>query len=223
MGLRTLINKFRYNYYKRIALNSYVTSDFEKAIYNFLKIIEFEPKAAGINFNIGLAYINLKKYKEADKYVAIEIKNHGHGYPTDKAMAEIAFLSGNREKALKYFRKSLNYKECENKDFIKTRIGQCESKETFQQLKQSVELFEKACEMMSIEKYDEASQLLQESLKNDPKNYNALNNLGTISMNINKDYERAEKYFSSAYEISKLPAISSNLSKLAKLKSQGAY
>jgi len=223
MGLKQLKDRLLIGYYKRLALNSYVCSDFENAVSKFQKILAIDPKVKGIHFNIGLAFLSLKDYQKAEEYILKETKIHGHSYPTDKALADLAFLSDQREKALKYYKKSLKHKDCEFKPLLQERISQCESEEGFNKLRLSITIFEDACKMMEQKEYDKAFSMFQKSVDNDPKNYNALNNMGTISMNIYKNYPQAEGYFRLAYDISRLPAIESNLAKLAKLKSQGAF
>jgi len=126
------------SYYRRRALNCYVSSDFDKSAGYFQKILNLYPDLKGINMNLGLVNFAVENLQEATKYILKEIQYHGHSYSTDRAMADITFFSKQPQLAMEYYQRSLEYPECDCNDFLKERIKQCNNLELYQKALDSV-------------------------------------------------------------------------------------
>src|SRR6056297_530752 len=111
--------------WRRKALNSFVSNEFEKSLKYFKKIYKKNPNEKGIRYNLGLVSLAMKNFKEAKNYFK-ENYLRNQNYINTKALGDVYYLWGKQEKAINYYQKSL--KKCKDKrdeNFINNRIEIC--------------------------------------------------------------------------------------------------
>ena len=199
--------------YERLAFNNLISNNYDKSEKYFLKIKKKNPHRQGINFNLGVIKFAKKEFPEAEKYFLNEIKLFGETYERLKSIGDLYYVWGKREEC------NLNYEKalilCESKKerkFIKERLSYSEDMEDFKKVTKGYLFFEKGCDLMNENKFDEAKKSFYSSITLDKTNFIAWNNLGSIFLNQEKDYESAVDSFERALEYSDLPVLNSNLS-----------
>ena len=199
--------------YERLALNNLILNKYEKSEKYFLKIKKKNPHMQGINFNLGIIKFAKKEFLEAEKYFLNEIKLFGETYERLKSVADLYYVWGQREKCNTNYKKALRLCESKkDKQFIKERLLNSSDSKSFKKVKESNFLFEEGCHLMNDERFDEAKKSFFSSIELDKTNFIALNNLGSIFLNHDKDYLSAADSFEKALEYSDLPILKNNLS-----------
>jgi len=214
-----LLDKFLVSTYERVAFKSYTLAKFAKADKFFRKILAIEPDRVGTNYNLGMVNYAMGEYSEAEKYVLKERAGLGDTYEICRALGDIYWYRKNRENALRFFTKAMEKAETEaDKELMSKKAELCRDDKSFKDALFAVHVFEQADRMMADKKYEEAENLYQQGLENDPTNFFALNNLGVIAMNIRMDYDLAESFFRKGEKIGNFKLINDNLEKLEKLR-----
>lgn len=150
-----------------LGIDSMVAGQPNNGIAYFKKALQIDPNFAMAHAAIGLAYVSLKKYAQAEPHLkkAVELD------PDNPSMAEIYVCLG------------MNYFDAKGKDYLE-----------FDEIAKSIPLFKKAIQLrpysgayarlgftyMSLKKYDEATASFQKAIELDNTNAEAYDYLGTL-------------------------------------------
>jgi len=203
--------------WRRKALNSFVSNEFEKSLKYFKKIYKKNPNEKGIRYNLGLVSLAMKNFKEAKNYFK-ENYLRNQNYINTKALGDVYYLWGKQEKAINYYQKSL--KKCKDKrdeNFINNRIEICKDDKKFDKSLKSQNYVDKGMDYLNNEKYDKAMDKFKKAAEMDKTNFVAYNNIATIFMNQKNNYEKALEYFEKANSLIYNPVVKQNINKLNKV------
>jgi len=207
---------------ERLAMNSFVASDFEQAAAYWRKLALLSPEGPGIHYNLGLVYMATKNYNKAKEAFQVELNRQGETLPLLKALAERAFLGGERGAALDLYHQVLRSEGITMKErtLVENKIALCRDDECFARALAAIGDFEEGCALMQEERFAEAEKKLQLAAEADPTHFLSRNNLGVIAMNVQRDLLRARTFFQQADDLIDHPLVKDNLKRLAQLESQ---
>lgn len=201
--------------WERLALNHLVTGEYRKAETYFLRIRKHAPNRPGILHNLGLVELALRKYPESEALFKQDLELYGESWVRLKSLAELYYIWGKREEAETYYGKALA--ECEDgreQLLAEKRIAKCREPERFRLAAESYRLFEEGTELMRRKEFDAALEILEQAVSLDETNFQALNNIGVILLEVKQDRDGAESRFRMAAEYTSLPIITGNLSRV---------
>ncbi|SDK44819.1 TPR repeat-containing protein [Maridesulfovibrio ferrireducens] len=210
-----MFKKFRLKYHERMAFNGFVKSEFKKAIKHFKKIAAIAPERQGINFNMAVCLISLRKYEEAEEYLQKELECGTPGLPLLQALAENSFLCGNRKEALSRYERILKENiPDKTRRFTELKIKIMENEKTFKNALKSRNYIDKGDIFLEQGDFVNARKNFTKATKLDLTCFQAHNNLGVIAMNHFNDYKLALTHFEKADELNDIPAVQMNIHKL---------
>ena len=208
--------------YNRFALNALTTGDYTRAEKYFKKAMSINSNKQGINYNCAVAMIGTKKFNEAEICLHREMEISGQSYNTLKTISELYYISGQREKAASYLKRTLEKCPDENESaLLKNKIKNSTDEKTYKKCIQALELFENGTTLLNKGEWEEARELFIMALDLDKTNPFIYNNLGFIFMMKDKKYFEARELFRKAMKLSNLPMIKQNLDKIDRIISQG--
>ncbi|BCR04902.1 hypothetical protein DESUT3_19710 [Desulfuromonas versatilis] len=211
-----IFGKLRIKLLERSAFNAFALSQFDKAAAAFEKLIALAPGRRGGRFNLGLALLAGNQWDAALGYFRQEADLFGETFPLVKAMAEAAYLKGERAAAREHYERALGQADSPSeRNFCSLRLAICGSPERFAQARHARGLIDQGDAHMLRREYDAAEELFREATRLDPTSFQAMNNLGAIRL-AKKDYASAQEYFQMADKIAELPMVKKNLAYLAK-------
>lgn len=194
-------------YYKAAA--QFAGGDYEDAIDTYTALIQYDEKNAQAYYLRGSVYLNTKNEKKALADYKKAIKADSADYQLYEGIYENLLNNGYEEEAKEYLEKALDLKPKEAEDYAeqghiyyllgdykqaKTSLDKAIDKDDKTALLYLAEVYQ------AEEKEEEAQALLENYVKNNAKDSEALNNLGMMQMN-NENYEEALKYFQLGLEI----------------------
>ena len=200
--------------YTRLAFNSMVAQQHEKAEKYFLKIRSRTREAMGTNHNLGMVYLAWDKFEKAETCFLRELEKFGDSYCRSKVLADLYYAVQDAEKSLLYYRSAENRGVDESDlPLVKGRIRICEDKDCFRDAGTSFALCKKGVAAEQAEDLSEALDCYRRAIEKDPTNIQALNNAGACCER-QKDLIQAGIYIKQAYELSGMLAIGQNLRKI---------
>ncbi len=211
-----MFKDFRKWLYGRLALNYMTAGKPEKAEKWYRRLEIIEPDSISVLHNLGVIYISLKKYKDAEKYLLHEIKLFGESEIRLRVLGDLYYVSGNREKAGRIYGKALSLVQDDTGDkstakFLRRRIKHCSENVSYQKALEGMKLYEEGLALYSKGDYNEALKSYNRAVRCDNSSYMALNAAGTLLMNNIKDYEQARIFFRKALELADIPLVKNNL------------
>jgi len=220
--MRNPLTFLRTRLLERLAMNSFVASDFHKSAAYWRKLVRLDPEHPGVHYNLGLVHMATKSYEEAEQAFQAERARQGETPPLLNALAELAFLKGERMAALDFYRQAARAERRPSKEgqLLESKIALCRDDERFARALTARDDFEAGCALMQEERFDEAEEKLQRAAEADPTHFLTRNNLGVIAMNVQRDLERARIYFEQADNLIDHPLIKANLRKLTHLEAE---
>lgn len=211
------INKLYITWLERRALNTFVDGDYEKSLRLFLKLQALDPHKVGIEYNLGLIKLALKKYEEAETYL-VKAKERDESFQVLSSLADLYYLSNRRQKAGETYNKILNEApDKRTRHVIQTRMKNCTSEAYFEKVKKSWELLDEGLQLEKSDNINLAANCYKQAFLADETNFIAANNYGSYCMNIIEDYKQAQEYFRYADKLTYHPVIKDNLKNLDKL------
>lgn len=186
---------------------------YEKAEALLNRMRDVAPRRRRVHLNLGLVLLARGKPKEAEREVLLEIEYHGETYPAIKTLGDLYFDSGNREKAVTYYRTALERCRYESDRRLMTkRIEAMEDPERYAKAMTSRDALKKGRRLASEHDYEGAYTAFEKAIEYDAHNPHALNDLGILALRYRKDPERAVAYLTRAAELTRVPTIHANLS-----------
>ncbi len=214
-----MLNRFLVYVFERLALNNFVMSRLDRAERHFERVVRLAPEKSGYRYNLALCKMGLGKFAEAEALLLAYIEEEGEGYPPRRALADLHYFSGEREKAGKSYAACLRKAKESEKPLLTLRRDICSDKAAYADAARAAKLYEEGTALFN-EKPDEAFELFRQAARLDPSHFPSLNNMGAICMNIRRDYLGARGYFERSLALSDQPVVRKNLAKLD--KAQGA-
>lgn len=112
-GLRDLVKKDPKNYKGYLAIGNYYlrNGDTDQALKEFKKAEDVKKGDLLVNFNIGLAYIDLKQYDKAITLMEPLAKKNLFNFDAQYYTGAAYYLKGDMDQSIKYFQNALMFNE----------------------------------------------------------------------------------------------------------------
>lgn len=149
-----------------------IKPNYQRAIELFEKCKEINPKEAQIYYYIGRVYYHMKQYENAIAETEIALNIH-ENYDTYRLLGDIYFDSGNYTMAVKNYKKAM---KIDDSAYIRSTIAEA---------------------LVKLEEYNEAINLLNESIKKYPESSWLSWELADVYLE-KKDYSTAIDYYQNA-------------------------
>jgi tetratricopeptide (TPR) repeat protein len=197
----------------RRALNAMSTGEYAAARRIWEKLSKGNPTAQGMRHNIALTYIAEERYTEAEPLLLGEIEDFGEYHPRIRALADMYYTWGRRSAAHEWYRKAIQRDDCPDTERrLLTRRSELTSDEkVYARVLESIEEVRKGNALLSQNRWIEAKECFQRAVELDPTNIQAMNNVGSIALNNEKDPEIARAWFKRALTWSELAWLRKNL------------
>ena len=211
-------------WHTRQALNALAEGDYPRSRRMFEKLRKHKPDAQGIRHNIALTYIGEEDFEAAEPLLLAEVEDYGAYYPRLKALADMYYVWGKRVQAHDHYRRALESSDVisEERGFVEHRLELTSDDETFSAVIESFGALRRGNELLDAERWQDAMNAFTQAVRHDPTNIQALNNIGTIQLNYQRDPKRAAATFRRAISWSPLPWLKRNLAQAERAKAQKA-
>lgn len=186
----------------------------EKAESWYRKFESMDPDNLQVLHNLGVIYISMKRFKDAEKCLLREIELYGDTEIRFRVLGDLYYSEGSRKNAGNAYQRALKLnagwsKSTEN--FLERRIKICKNKSMFAESVESGKFYEKGSALQIEGKQRGALDFFIKAAESDSTNFIALNAAGTVLLNHFNDYGAAMEYFQKALEVSDMPLIQGNL------------
>ncbi|MDR1316675.1 MAG: hypothetical protein LBK13_07360 [Spirochaetales bacterium] len=216
--MKNPFSPFLLRWWQRAALNNLVLQKYLKAEEYFRKIEAVQPNRFGLGHSLALVCLAQERFEEAEKYFLNELERYGETFMRFKSLGDLYYIWNRREPCREYYEKALPLCEQEaDRRQLAHRIALCGSGESFARAMKSLRLLKDGNRKMQEKDFESAYTLLKESAETDVCNFQALNNLGALEMNVKKNIAGAVKYFEKAAYYTSLVGIHGNLKKAREL------
>ena len=200
--------------YERLAFNAMGIQDYQKASHYFQKILFAYPHERGVNYNYAVSLIGERQHTLAEKHLLMELDISGERYEILKTLGELYYTNNNPQKAVTCLEKALTH--CIDKkesSLIEKKIVTAGDPRLYSNMLKADTIFAQATHHLDNDQWQKARTLFEQALNYDKDNPLIYNNLGVISLNHEKAYVRAKKYFEKALVHCDLTIIKRNLAK----------
>ncbi len=211
-------------WHTRQALNALAEGDYARSRRMWEKLRKRRPDALGIRHNIALTYIGEENYEAAEPLLLAEIEDYGEYYPRLKALADMYYVWGKRPQAHAHYRRALEADDAvaEERGFVERRLELTADDGSFSEVLESLQALRRGNESLDAERWQDAINAFTQAVRHDPTNIQALNNIGTIQLNYQRDPKRAAVTFRRALSWTPLPWLKRNLAQAERAKAQKA-
>ncbi|MCI8327922.1 MAG: tetratricopeptide repeat protein [Lachnospiraceae bacterium] len=188
-------------YYKAAA--QFAKGDYDSAIETYTALIEYDEKNAQAYYLRGSVYLHMEKEEQALKDYTKAVETGSTNYEVYEGIYENLLEKGQEEEAREYLEKALNIKPKEAADYaMQGHIYYLldDYRQAKSSLDKAIDKNDKTALLYLAEVYQaedktkESQALLENYVKDNEKDSDALNKLGLMQMN-EKNYEEALKYF----------------------------
>ncbi len=198
-------------FYERMGLGAYASGKLEKAESWFRRMEREEPDSLRVLRNLGVVLLARGRSEEAEAYMRREEKRFGQAYYRHCALADIAYAAGRRGEALNRYRAALADPEsAKDRKILEARVAICSDTAAFRRAKESQAAFAEADAARAAGETDEAIRAYERAFSLDPSSWSALNNAGTLRMNVKKDPAGALELFRRALDLVQQPQVARN-------------
>ncbi|MCA1949934.1 MAG: hypothetical protein LDL24_05160 [Treponema sp.] len=219
-----------YTFYERRALNAFVEQDFPKARDLFIKMLKKWPQRIGIRHNLGLVYLGLRDFPAAESCFLKELQDYGDSVSRHRALGDLYFSWGKASESAAHYNSAINLLKAESKPagsnykidlhFLECRLAICLNQDAFAKAMAGDAALQRGLQAQAKKEWDRAYEEFGAAVLEDPTNFPAWNNRGSIALNIYKDYKEAQRCFTEAAKLSSTPAIQQNLALIKTLLDQ---
>lgn len=204
--------------YERLGLNAYIQGDPKKALAWFRKLETVEPDSIRVLRNIGVILLSSGDAAGAEEYLLREERLYGESLHRHSALADLAFARGRREDAAKRYASALADPDLapaggrsSQRGFIEKRLKICKDSEAFEAATRAAAVFTQAESARDSGDNDLALALFEEAAMLDPTHWPALNNAGTLALNVIGDAVRAQTLFERAFDLAQSAQVARNV------------
>ncbi len=200
--------------WQRMAFNSLVSGDYQKAEKYFRRIHRYKSSDGGFEYNMGLIKLAQCDFEEAEVFFKKDLDLYGESFNRSRVMGDLYYIWGQRDKAGDWYKKSIaDCTTAVDRNILKMRIQKCNSEKVFNDVRKSHISFNMGNQLVKEKKYEEGLVAFSNAVEQDNTNFQALNNKGSILMNHFHNYRDSLVCFEKALNYSSLPAISINVNK----------
>ncbi len=215
--IMNILDRIRLFFWKRRALNAFVSGQFETAYSCFSRIKQRWQDFPGIDYNLGLTALALKRYNEAENFLRCALV-YDSSYPIRRALADTFYLAGRIEDARNSYKQALeDAPAIRDKNVILRRLEICSNDTDYSTAMQSWRLLDTALQLERERDHDSAAKVYEQAFSLDNTNFIAANNLGGYLMNVKGDYNRALRFFKQADKLAEHPVVRANIHKLQQI------
>jgi len=195
----------------RRALNAYVLGDYPGAERLFLKLRDMQGDTQLVLRNLGLARMAQGDLAGAESCFLREVERFGPAPDRLQALADVAYLSGDREKAARRIRDALENPGCTARELYGQRAAICADPGAYARAMDGKRDFAEGNALLAAGDADGALAAFHRAVDADPTDFAALNNIGGILLNSKDDPARAARAFSRALALQPLPMLKKNV------------
>ena len=200
-------------YYQRRSLNAMVQNNWKEAERFLLKQIAHQGYSMGLHYNLALIYLGQERKKEAYETLLACVDTYGESLRLCRMLGDIQYMTGERIEAVRWYTSALadspNEKETK---LITARLLVLADENRYHQVLENQKWVEQARALLEKEP-EQALELYLRVVEDDPTHVEALNNLGTLYLDVLHDARKAESYFTQVLELVDSSAAARNLAK----------
>jgi tetratricopeptide (TPR) repeat protein len=198
-------------FYERMGIGAYSSGKLDKAESWFRRMEKEEPDSLRVLRNLGAVLLAKGRSEEAEAYLRKEEKRFGESYRRHCAIADLAYAAGRRGEALSRYRAALAEPEsAKDRKILEARFAICSDTAAYRRAKEAQLAFAQGDRAREAGETDAAISAYEKAFSLDPSSWPALNNAGTLLMNVRKDYAAALKLFQRALDLVQQPHVARN-------------
>ena len=201
---------------ERRALNAFTLGDHPKAERLFLALRRREGDTQRVLRNLGLCRMAQGDLGGAESWFLREVELFGPTPDRLKALAEVAYLSGDRDKAARRLDEALAVPPDSPgpaREFLASRAAICADPEAHARAMDGKKDFARGNELLAAGDPAGALEAFRRAVAADPTDFAALNNIGGILLNRMDQPEEAIQAFTRAMELTDMPVLRLNLAR----------
>jgi len=184
--------------WERLAKRHLTAGTLGKAAHYLERIKRKAPGRPGIRRDLGVVWAGRGRFEEAESLLTEELSRFGPSTQTLRALGDLYYAWGRREKALQFYASVRDQASGENLEVLNYRIRQCESRESFSDVLASQRFFRAGNEAMLRRDFDVARYHFEKATTRDFSNFQAFNNLGALYLNHTGEPDKALSCFTQA-------------------------
>jgi tetratricopeptide (TPR) repeat protein len=187
-----------------MGLNAYVSGDLAAAERRFRRLREREGESIRALRDLGVVLAAKGDLAGARACFLREEELYGASFHRHAALADLDYEEGRREEALARYRAALGEKEAggaSNRRLLEERAAICSDPAAYERALLARARFREAEEARDEGRPEEALEAFEEAVGLDPSHWPALNNCGSLLLNVLGDPGRALELFERAAEL----------------------
>lgn len=198
---------------ERLMLNALAHGDYGKAELAIARLQRYEGRTRRVMHNLAVLRMGQGRYAEAESLFEQQIEDYGENPELLRALAETAYLGGDRDHAARRIAAALAEPDCPEPELLKRRAAICADPDAHAKAMAGKKDFAAALTLLGKGEKDAAIAAFRKAADADPTDFVALNNLGALLMNHAKDYAGAALAFEKALALSDQALMRANLAK----------
>ncbi len=209
-----MLKRYRVSTQRRRAVTAFTQGKYADALAGFTRVLDAEGERVGHLYNIGLCYLALEDYSQAETYLLREVELFGEHYPRLKTLGDLYFLWGRREDAGSWYQRAISEDSTgEGFRIVAHRLSVCSDTAAFSIAMESLASYRRGVDAMVAKNGDEALEEFRAAVEQDPSNIYAWNNIGAILLDRGSktEVEEAIRSFESALEMQEISTFRANL------------
>lgn len=196
---------------ERLALNNFANGRYARAERYLKALHKHEGETQRVLRNLGLVYMAVGDYAKAGEYFRREVELFGPTSSRLQALADVAYLSGDREAAAARIAEALADPEIPNREMLTVRAALCADPEAFARAAGAREHFARGSALQASGRHQEALDAFRQAVAADPSDFAALNNLGSLLLDRADDPAGALEAFERSAQLADLPLVRVNI------------
>lgn len=198
---------------ERLLLNALANGDYARADKALARIARWEGRSRRVLHNLALVRLGQWNFAAAEALLEQQIEEYGEAPELLRALAEAAYLSGERERAAQRLAAVLADPDCDDRGLLERRAAICADVAAYDRAMAGKQDFAAGIALLRKDDADGAAAAFRRAAEADPTDFVALNNLGTVLLNRIRDHAGAIRAFERAQELSDQAIVRGNLAK----------
>lgn len=216
-----MFDRLRARLVERRALNAFTVGDYPRAEELFRALQRREGETQRVLRNLGLVRMAQGDLADARRLFEREVELFGPSADRLRALAEVAYLAGDRKTAADRIAAALSEPGCQGSELWERRAGICADSQTYAAAMQGKKDFAEGNRRLAAGDTDGALDAFRKAVSADPTDYAALNNIGGILLNSKNDPAAAARIFEQALGLLDLPMVRANLARARAAAEEG--
>jgi Flp pilus assembly protein TadD len=197
--------------HQRVLLNALAGGDYDRAGRALARIERLEGRSRRVVHNLALVRMGQGDHAGAEALLTEQVRDYGGAPALLRALAEAAYLSGDRARAAQRIADALADRDCPDRLLLQRRAAICADPEAHARAVAGKEDFAEGNRLLERHDSEGAIRAFRRAAAADPSDFVALNNLGTLLLNHAKDPAAAAEVFERALQLSDQPLVRANL------------